>query len=184
MDGGGTAIVFAADSDKTTLQNHRSPNTHIDTLLSNLGPGEHPYGSSGGKIIRVNAIWGKQYLENLTASLKTDIKTKLSGEGLEPTVDIVGSTTAVSVFAYKATGKQVVHLVNYNYNDGTDTTTSVSSLELDIVLGDLSETGLTVTLYTPEAPEGTAIVPDDVSGGVASITVPQLDIWGVLVMEN
>ena len=59
------------------------------------------------------------------------------------------------------------------------------SISLDIDLGDLSETGLIVTLYTPEAPEG-AVLPGVVAkgGGVASITVPQLDIWCVLVMEN
>ncbi len=58
------------------------------------------------------------------------------------------------------------------------------SISFDIDLGDLSETGLIVTLYTPEASEGAVLPGVVVSGGVASITVPQLDIWGVLVMEN
>jgi len=38
-------------------------------------------------------------------SSKAFYLTLLSGEGLEPTVDFVSSTRAVSVFAYKATGK-------------------------------------------------------------------------------
>jgi len=78
-----------------------------------------------------------------------------------------------------------VHLVNYNYNAGTDTTPPVTNLEIDIDLGDLTgDESLTITLYSQETSEGAVIVPDNVSGGVASITIPELDVWGILVMEN
>jgi hypothetical protein len=183
VNGGGKAIVFAMPSDADTLTSHRGGNTHIDQLLAKLSVGENTYGT--GKIIRYNSIWGTDYLENLTASLKTDLETKLTSEGLEPWVDFVGSTTAVSAFAYEATGKQVIHLVNYNYNAGTDTTPPVTDLELDIDLGFLTGDGtLTATFYTQETSVGEDIPIDSTGGGVASITVPELDIWGVLVLEN
>ncbi|MFC1978439.1 PKD domain-containing protein [Chloroflexota bacterium] len=182
VNGGGKAIIFATSQDTIDLDNHRGGNTYIDQLIVHLDAGTAIVGS--GKIIRITDIWGTDYLPNLTAGLKTDLETALTNEELEPTVDLVSSPRAVSAFAYKATGKQVVHLVNYNYNAGAYTTAAVSSLELDIDIGELSETGLTVTYYTPEEPEGAVVPGVTVSDGVASVTVPELNIWGVLVMEN
>jgi len=182
---GGKAIVFATNDQKNQLWNHRhdTDTPNIDQLHSYLNNVSNTVGS--GKIIHINSVWGLDYLPNLTAGLKTNIETTLTNEGLEPTVDFIGSPRAVSAFAYKATGKQVVHLVNYNYNAGTDTTPPVTNLEIDIDVGFLTGGGtITFTLYSQETSEGAAIVPDDVSGGVARITIPELDIWSVLVMEN
>ncbi|MFC1998855.1 PKD domain-containing protein [Chloroflexota bacterium] len=185
-NGGGKLIVFASPGNISAIHDHRvtydgKVGLYVDQLLDELNGTSHDYVL--GRIIHINTVWGLDYLPNLTASLKGELETKLTNEGLEPTVDLVDSPKAVSAFAHKATGKQVIHLVNYNYNAGADTTPPVTDLELDIDIGALSESGLTVTLYTPEVPSGTVLT-HTVTSGTVNVTVPTLGIWGVLVLEN
>ena len=90
---------------------------------------------------------------------------------------------ALSAFAYEGTDCRVVHLVNYDYNSLNDTTTPVYELGLEIPLDGLQEESLTVTYYTPDFPQGQepGFIVD---GQTISLTIPILEIWGVLLIED
>jgi len=106
----------------------------------------------------------------------------LSGEGVEPEVRIVTDTKALSAFEYESDDRLVIHLVNYNHDLETDSTNIIENPELEIALGEFPADGLTVTYFTPETPEGQELE-FNVQDSTLSVTVPEVYIWGVLLIK-
>ena len=144
-----------------TIGAQRGGNQSVSELLGYLELGESTLGS-GGRIICVDGIWGRQYLGadlNQGQQLLIQLQDRLSQEAVEPTVKVISDVKALSAFAYTGENQLVVHLVNYRYDLENDLTSPIPGLELEISLDELQADGLTVTYYSPDSPQGQVLQP-------------------------
>ena len=96
---------------------------------------------------------------------------------------MISNVKALSAFAYTGENQLVVHLVNYDYDPANDSTNPIQALELEISLGELQADGLTVTYYSPDSPQGQVLEPT-VEQDTLRLTIPEIDIWGVVLIEG
>jgi hypothetical protein len=89
---------------------------------------------------------------------------------------IVASDPAAGVVRYTAGDRQVLHLVNYGYDEATDAVTPIRDLHLRIPWGGGEATA---TLLTPGEERPVEAKPED--GGL-TVVVPELELYAMLVV--
>ena len=80
-----------------------------------------------------------------------------------------------------ASGNLVVDLVNYDYDVTSDTVAGKDNVPVAVALG--SQAVDEVILWSPDA-TGPQVLPFSQSGGVITFTVPHLDVWSVLSIQQ
>jgi hypothetical protein len=180
VENGGRLIIFATDDMLQQIEWNRGESQSVRLLLDYLRAGETTVGI--GKILRVGQIWGKEYLESLDQGLRLQLQQMLSQEGIQPKVKMISDARVLSTFAYIGKNQLVIHFVNYDYDLENDSTNPIQALELDLSLGELPREGITATFYSPNAPEGQRLEAT-AQQSTLSLTIPEIDIWGVLLVR-
>ena len=175
VEEGGTLVIFSI------------PNTtwDMDAIHPIIGPilaarGRGPTEIGNGKLIHIDGIWGKDFIDNPDPDVRTQLIQLLEAEGFQPEIRMA-NTRYLAATAYTGQDKMVVHFVNYDHEEGVDITTPTGLVDVEITLPDnlqLDSPGL--YLFTPgEMPrelDGT------LNGNMLQLTLPETYIWSVLLI--
>ncbi len=175
VDAGGTLIIFSLPY---TTYDMDGTNPLHDQLLTTRGEGTILIGQ--GKLIHVEGIWGKDFLENPNLDAKNQLRGLLESEGIQPLV-MMNDTRYLGATAYKGADQMVVHFVNYDHEEGIDITTPTGPVDVAITLPNgLQLYNPALYLFTPgEMPQSIDGVLDD---NLLRLTLPNVDIWSVLLI--
>jgi len=174
VDGGGVLVTYVVDEFGLEFQREDDPT--VGVLLQMLRSGAE--NAAGGKVVRLDENLGRDYSNDPDPVLRQEWLNVMADLGLSPEVRYdAGPMVAAQVYA--AEDQLVVHLVNYNWDIDTLTTTPVGEVAVEIVLPDgFDRAELTVSTHAP----GQAAVELDVELSEVGIivTIPELHIWSVI----
>lgn len=147
--------------------------------MGRLRAGEADHGE--GKIVCVNDILGRIYVDTFYPAIQGDLKQILSQQGLQPEVER-DTETGLSAFQFLGDGKLVVQFVNYEHKFDRDETKTFPASEFIIALPDaLLDESFTATYYSPGEVEQDIEI--TLEGDVLHASLPEIDIWGVLLIS-
>jgi hypothetical protein len=179
-EAGGKLFVFVDDASLTNIESARGTDPTVMGLIGYLRSGEAVAG--GGRIIRINGIWGTSYADDVTSDMVLTLRGLLTGKGVQPAVKATGGKT-VGSYLYEGTGSVAVHIVNYAYKQDTDTITPVENLSLEVTLPAELVGKQLIAIYKSPGADDVAII-FTLEDGVLKATIPRLDVWGVLLIES
>jgi hypothetical protein len=180
---GGTLII---DGHFATSQPDGSPANRpaVQTLLST--PGTINYGA--GRIVVTQARFGVQY-QNADASVQRTTRTAFQ-TFMAPWVMADVTITqpqatvhepGVTPFFYRdSSGRALVHLVNYDYDDTADQFHAKTNIHVVVRVG--TQPVDAVILRSPDV-VGTQSLPFSRTGDVISLTVPTVEAWAILYFQ-
>ncbi len=171
---GGVIVTYVVDEFGLEFQHEDDPS--VTALLKMLRSGLE--NEAGGKVIQLNQNLARDYRDNPDPVLRREWLNVMSKLGLSPEVRY-DQGLMVAAQVYSAEDQLAVHLVNYNWDISTLSTTPVSEFDVEIVLPDhLDQAGLTVSLYTP-GEDAIELKVEESEAGII-VTIPELHIWSVI----
>jgi hypothetical protein len=174
IDGGGVLVAYCEDD--FGLETQREGDPSVASLIQMLRSGSE--NGAGGKVVRLDEHLARNYNTDPDPALRQEWLDVMGNLGLSPEVRYdTGPMLAAQVYA--AEDQLVVHLVNYNWDIDTLSTTPISNISVEIVLpAGFDRVGVTASLHAP----GQAAVSLDVvaSGAGIIVTIPELHIWSVI----
>ena len=171
---GGVVVTYIVDEFGFEFQHEDDPSA--TALLKMLRSGSE--NEAGGTVVRLNQNLARDYRDNPDPVIRQEWLKIMSKLGLSPEVRYdPGPMVAAQV--YSADNQLVVHLVNYNWDINTLSTTPIREFDVEIVLPDnLDREGLTVSLHTP-GEDAMELDVEESDAGII-VTIPELHIWSVI----
>ena len=135
-----------------------------------------------GKVFSWTENIALQYYTNRNTTILTDFRDELESIiSPEITTDF---NTNVTIIQYWDTQREsmLLHFINYNYNSTSETISPQGSHIFTFTLRpELQGKTLEILYYTPDAyPNGTELTYTTETDGRITVTIPDLNIWGIL----
>ncbi len=128
---------------------------------------------------------GTNYYDTYDNTILADFQARLSTVSLPEIVSTFGNNVTFYQYWDSGTSSMILHLLNYDYNNQSDTFTIHCNESLLITLApDLVGKNLRVMYYTPDTYfNGTELNYTIEQETSINITIPELSVWGILKIE-
>ncbi|MDP6697088.1 MAG: pentapeptide repeat-containing protein [Acidimicrobiales bacterium] len=185
VEAGGVLVVFGAAG--TYDFSYPSPVQRDDaawnTLTTTAGTSRH---GSGTVIVFPGDEWSglaNRYDGSLDPA-DLDTFSAAAGEAFTSSVTTdAGPLVHIHRFADPSSGREILHLVNFDYNLDSDSVISTGSIALTIrTTADFADP--VVRYHTPDDPRGTALTAGTAGPTEVSVTLPDLHVYGIVTVEE
>lgn len=181
----GGLLIVQADPAEVTSGLFANTGPLSNELLGYLKSGTSDVGS--GSIVHIPQLLGPIYQATTNSTDAQNVRfilyDILTNNGVLEEVSFSSDPRAVSAFLYHLNERIIVHLVNYDHNNNTDTITPVNNLEIGIDISILPNASTyNVTWQRPEAPDSISLI-YQIANGRLIVTVPEISPWSVLSIE-
>jgi hypothetical protein len=169
-------VLVAYCEDDFGLETQREGDPSVASLIQMLRSGSE--NGAGGKVVRLDEHLARNYNTDPDPALRQEWLDVVANLGLSPEVRYnAGPMLAAQVYA--AEDQLVVHLVNYNWDIDTLSTTPISNISVEIVLpAGFDRDGVTASLHAPGQSSVSLYVEASAAGII--VTIPELHIWSVI----
>jgi len=185
VEAGGVLVVFgdAGTHDFSYPDPARRDDAAWSALTTTLGTTSH---GAGTVIVFPGDEWSNlaaRYDDSLdTAGLATFVTAVDASFTGDITID-AGPLVHIHRFADPATGREILHLVNFDYDDTSDKVISTSDIGFAIAPS-RQYVQPKVTYYTPDSSQGVMVPLKQLDSGYIQWVIPSLHVYGIVVVEE
>jgi hypothetical protein len=185
VEAGGVLVVFGDAG--THDFSYPEPARRDDAAWSAMTttPGTTPHGS-GTAIVFPGNEWSNlatRYDGSLDPADFTTFVAAVDASFASDITTDAGPLVHVHRFADSATGREILHLVNFDYDDTSDKVRSTS----DNVFAFAPRRQYVqpkITYYTPNSPEGVMLPVTQLDSGYIQVLIPGLHVYGIVAVEE